>query len=41
MKEYNPQYTIVFCDINDSHGQYGKRFYACHTSLIIQELLHH
>lgn len=37
----NPQYAVLFCGINDSHGQYGKKFYAYHTTLIIQELLHH
>ena len=39
--EQNPQYAIVFCGMNDSHGQYGKEFYIYHTSLIIQTLLHY
>ncbi len=39
--EGNPQYAVVFCGMNDSHGQFGKAFYAYHTSLIIQTLLHY
>ncbi|MBO5058164.1 MAG: SGNH/GDSL hydrolase family protein [Prevotella sp.] len=40
LMEDNPQYAVLFCGINDSHGQYGKGFYAYHTTLIIQEMLH-
>lgn len=39
--ENTPQYAILFCGVNDSHGQYGKDFYAYHTSLIVKEMLHH
>lgn len=38
--EDNPQYAILLCGINDSHGQYGQDFYSYHTSLIIQEMLY-
>lgn len=39
--ENTPQYAVLFCGVNDSHGQYGKDFYAYHTSLIVKEMLHH
>ena len=32
-------YCIIFIGINDLHGQYGKKFYTYHTSLIIDILL--
>lgn len=34
-----PEYVVLFCGVNDSHGQYGEHFYAYHTVLILKYLI--
>lgn len=35
----NPKYVVLVCGINDIHGQYGPKYYAYHTSMIINTLM--
>lgn len=34
-----PDIAIISCGINDSHGQYGSKFYTHHTLLLLQKLI--
>lgn len=39
IKKMQVKYCVICCGINDSFGQFGKRFYAKHMCLIVKELL--
>jgi lysophospholipase L1-like esterase len=39
IKKRQVRYCVVSCGVNDSFGQFGKRFYARHMCLIVKELL--
>jgi lysophospholipase L1-like esterase len=39
IKKMQVKYCIISCGVNDSFGQFGKRFYAKHMCLIVKELL--
>ncbi len=39
IKEKQVKYCIVSCGVNDSFGQFGKRFYSKNMCMIIKELL--
>jgi lysophospholipase L1-like esterase len=39
IKNEQVKYCVVCCGVNDSFGQYGKRYYAKNMCLIIKELL--
>jgi lysophospholipase L1-like esterase len=39
IKEKQVKYCIISCGVNDSFGQFGKRFYSKNMCMIIKELL--
>jgi lysophospholipase L1-like esterase len=39
IKEKQVKYCVVCCGVNDSFGQFGKRFYSKNMCMIIKELL--
>ena len=39
IKKMQVKYCVISCGVNDSFGQFGKRFYAKHMCMIVKELL--